>query len=149
MFIKIHKNNTQGIENNNKSSPSRYVSEHPKTQWGITTHDSKQQLFILDHLQVTHTKSNILKHKGWDFTNTKVKHIIHQLQLTIIKHHQLFTFIIINNSSRFKYGKHLNFIKFFILNNKGIHNYLIKIHHQRLNFLDYSNNSTRLCNLSS
>ena len=29
---KIRRTNTQGIENNNKSSPSRYVSEHLKTQ---------------------------------------------------------------------------------------------------------------------
>jgi len=122
---KIHRNNTQGIENNNIGSPTRYVSEHLKTQWGIATHDSKQQLLIHDHLQVTHTKSNIFKQKGWDFTNIKVKHIIQQLQLTIIKHHQcntLFTFIIINNPSHFKYRKHLNLIKFSMLNNKGIHN---------------------------
>jgi len=45
--MKIHKNNTQGIENNDKSSPSRYVSEHLGTQWEIATHNSNQQLLIL------------------------------------------------------------------------------------------------------
>jgi len=124
VFMKIHKNNTQGIENNNKSSPSRYVSEHLRTQWEIATHNNKSAT-NLDHVQVTHTKSNIFKQKGWDFTNIKVKHIIHQLHLTIIKHHQgntFFTFIFINSSSHFKYRKHLNFIEFIKLNNKGTHN---------------------------
>jgi len=55
----------QGIEKHLTRFPIPLHIRAPRTQWDCHSRKSSTAT-NLDHLQVTHTKGNIFKQKGWD-----------------------------------------------------------------------------------